>query len=135
MVQIQLEYRGELRCSALHAPSQATLATDAPVDNEGRGESFSPTDLVATALGACMLTLMGIVARRKGWSLEGATATVDKGMVADPVRRIGSLEVLIRVPGGLPPQARAVLEKAALTCPVKRSLHPDCNLPVRFEWG
>lgn len=135
MVQIDIRYAGELRCEAVHAPSGQGLATDAPVDNQGRGASFSPTDLVATALGTCMLTTMGIVARRHGWSLEGASASVEKVMVSDPVRRIGRLEVVLRMPAALDERARTTLERTAHTCPVHKSLAPEVEIPVRFEWG
>ncbi len=135
MVEIRIEYSGELRCVAVHGPSSAQLQTDAPVDNHGRGESFSPTDLLATALGTCMLTLMGISARKHGWKIEGASARVVKGMVADPRRRIGKLDVEIRVPEALDERARKTLEKVAHTCPVLESLNPDIEVPVRFIWG
>jgi len=134
MVEIQIEYEGQLRCVATHGPSGARVATDAPVDNHGRGESFSPTDLVATALGTCMVTIMGIVAERHGWDLRGASVRVEKGMVNEPVRRIGSLAVVIRVPGEYDEKARQILEQAALTCPVHKSLHPGIAIPLRFEW-
>jgi putative redox protein len=135
MVKIQVDYEGELRCRATHAPSGARIATDAPLDNQGRGESFSPTDLVAAALGTCMLTIMGIVARRHGWDLSGASAAVEKEMVADPARRIGRLTVVIRGPMHLDEPARRALEAAALTCPVHKSLHPSLEIPLRFEWS
>ncbi len=135
MVKITFSYPGELRCEAVHAPSLVRLATDAPVDNQGRGESFSPTDLVATALGACMLTTMGIVAQRHNWEIRGATAEVEKVMVSEPTRRIGELRVVLRMPAGLDERARTTLERAALTCPVHKSLHPDVRLPVRIEWA
>ena len=134
MVTIQTVYQGELRTQATHGPSRTELITDAPVDNQGKGASFSPTDLVATALGTCMLTTMGIVAKRHGWKLEGATATVEKHMVADPERRIGKLTVEIRVPGGFGEKERTILERTALTCPVHRSLHPKVEIPVVFRW-
>jgi putative redox protein len=135
MVQIQIRYEGELHCAAVHGPSKTAMATDAPVDNQGRGESFSPTDLVATALGTCMLTTMGIVAKRHGWNLDGATATVEKVMVADPVRRIGKLDVKIQMPAGLDARARETLDKTARTCPVHKSLAPAVEIPIVFEWG
>lgn len=135
MVTIQTRYQGELRTQATHGPSQTVLVTDAPVDNQGKGESFSPTDLVATALGTCMLTTMGIVAKRHGWALEGATATVEKHMVADPERRIGMLTVAIRVPGIFGEKERTILERTALTCPVHKSLSPKVEIPVTFQWG
>jgi putative redox protein len=134
MVKIRVDYEGSLRCVATHGPSKAQVATDAPVDNHGRGESFSPTDLVATALGACMLTIMGIVAERHGWKLTGASAEVEKSMVSEPVRRIGGLAVVLRVPGEFDERARRTLEQAAFSCPVHKSLHPDVKIPVRFEW-
>ena len=135
MVEITLNYEGGLRCAATHGPSGAELKTDAPVDNHGQGASFSPTDLVATALGACMLTIMGIAAERHGWDLSGSEVKVVKGMVAEPVRRIGELTVEIHVPAELDERARTTLERAALTCPVHRSLHPDVQIPVRFHFG
>ena len=135
MVSIHAVYEGDLRCQATHGPSSNQLVTDAPVDNHGKGESFSPTDLVATALGACMVTIMGIKAEQHGWDLTGVEAVVEKGMATEPVRRIGTLTVTIRVPGDFDGKARATLERAALTCPVHRSLHPDVEIPVRFEWG
>jgi putative redox protein len=98
MVEIDLVYQGQLHCQATHKPSGVTLATDAPKDNMGKGESFSPTDLVATALGTCMLTVMGIVAQRHSLKIEGATVSVTKEMTAVPTRRIGKLTVEIRVP-------------------------------------
>lgn len=134
MVEIDVVYEGGLRTRARHGPSGAELATDAPKDNEGRGEAFSPTDLVAAALGACMLTIMGIAARRKGIALEGARARMEKHMVADPARRIGRLAVAFRMPAGIAPADRKLLEQAALACPVHRSLHPGTEIPVRFEY-
>ncbi|HEX6885385.1 MAG TPA: OsmC family protein [Planctomycetota bacterium] len=135
MVTITMTYEGDLRTQATHGPSQTKLVTDAPVDNQGKGASFSPTDLVATALGTCMLTTMGIVAKRHGWALEGASATVEKHMVADPERRIGKLSVHLRLPGHLGEKERTILERTALTCPVHRSLSPKTEIPVSFEWG
>ncbi len=134
VVRIDIVYEGGLRTRALHAPSGSELSTDAPKDNEGRGESFSPTDLVATALGTCMLTIMGIVARRKGLALEGARVRVEKQMVVDPVRRIGRLTVEFQMPAALAPADRKLLEQAAFTCPVHRSLHPEIEIPVTFRY-
>ena len=135
MVQITVHYDGDLRTCATHGPSQATLVTDPPVDNQGRGESFSPTDLVATALGTCMLTIMGIAAARKDVPLVGATAVVRKIMTAEPPRKIARLEVDITLP--LPPDHpdRALLEAAALGCPVFRSLDPAMEKPVQFLYS
>ena len=134
MVRIDLQYEGELHSTARH-PSGATLETDAPKDNEGRGEAFSPTDLLATALGSCILTVMGIVARRHDWPLEGATLSIEKQMVADPERRIGQLDVRIELPAGIPENARKVLERTAHTCPVHNSLHPDTKVETTFHWN
>lgn len=134
MVTIQVLYQGELRTQATHGPSRVELVTDAPVDNQGKGASFSPTDLVATSLGTCMLTTMGIVAKRHGWELEGASATVEKHMVADPERRIGKLTVALRIPGAFGAKERTILERTALTCPVHKSLHPKVEIPVTFHW-
>ncbi|MFT4539762.1 MAG: putative redox protein [Planctomycetota bacterium] len=134
MVQIDIQYNGNLRCESTHGPSGRTVISDAPVDNQGKGESFSPTDLVATALGSCMMTIIGIVAERHQWDITGATARVVKGMVADPVRRIGKLDVVIHVPGTFDQKARTLFEKAALTCPVHQSLGERIEIPVQFEW-
>src|SRR4051812_41275989 len=124
-VRIDFTYTGELRCSAIHAPSKTELLTDAPVDNQGKGESFSPTDLVATALGSCILTTMAIVAGRHSVDLRGATATVHKEMISTPSRRIGKLTAEIRVPLPESHPEREALERAGHTCPVAQSLHPD----------
>ena len=135
MVEITLRYQGNLRCEAEHGPSGAKFFTDAPLDNHGRGESFSPTDLVATALGSCVLTIMGILAERHGWDLSGTTVHVAKEMVNTPVRRIAKLTVRVHVPQDLPPQARQKLEAGAHTCPVHKSLHPDIDSPLLFSYG
>lgn len=135
MVTIQLEYQGNLHCKAVHGPSQAELSTDAPTDNQGRGESFSPTDLVATALGSCMLTVMGILARTLQIDIAGATATVQKEMTSTAPRRIQSLSVRIHVPHALSPENQEKLIRAAHTCPVHKSLHPDIHTPIEFVWG
>ena len=135
MVRIESLYEGDLHTACLHEPSGRQLETDAPRDNEGRGESFSPTDLLATALPTCMLTVMGIAARRHDWKLDGARAQVEKHMVADPLRRVGRLAVRVELPPGLPPESRPVLERAAHTCPVRQSLHPDVAVDVVFDWA
>jgi putative redox protein len=135
MVRIQTEYQGDLHCTSVHTPSKTELATDAPVDNQGRGESFSPTDLIATSLGTCMLTMMGIVARTLDVDLTGATATVEKEMSSAPPRRINRLTVAIRVPRTTSPENQQRLENAAHTCPVKKSIHPDIETPIKFVWG
>ncbi len=98
MVKIEIEYTGGLHSEAVHAQSGTRLQTDAPLDNGGKGESFSPTDLVATALGTCMTTTMDLYAKRNGFSIDGTKATVVKHMVSEPVRRIGKLEVVVASP-------------------------------------
>jgi putative redox protein len=133
-VQIEICYLGELRCTARHGPSSQTLVTDAPVDNQGKGETFSPTDLVATALGTCMLTIMGILAQRHEIDLRGTKVSVIKEMTAIPPRRIAKLTTEIRVPLSISHPQRELLERAALACPVHQSLHPDIEKPVRFVW-
>jgi putative redox protein len=134
MVTIEIEYQGDLHCSATHGPSHTVLATDAPTDNQGRGESFSPTDLVATALATCILTTMAIAARKHGHELAGCTATVTKEMVAAPERRIGRLATTIRMTEHLDEGMRTRLERAAHTCPVHRSLHPEIDAPIDIHW-
>ena len=135
MVRLTSTYEGGLRCRAVHGPSGTTLVTDAPVDNHGKGESFSPTDLVATALGACMMTVMGIVAQRHGIDLAGMTVETVKEMTQQPPRRIAALRTRLTVP--LPPDhpQRAALEKAAHACPVHASLHPEIDAAVEFVWS
>jgi putative redox protein len=133
-VEINITYEGRLLCTATHVPSKNTLTTDAPVDNGGKGTAFSPTDLVATALGACMATIMGLEAKRSNLDIDGLRVQVLKEMTADPVRRIGSLKTRLVFPKGKPLTAadRARLEAAANVCPVKQSLHPDVKMPVEF---
>lgn len=139
MVEIQLVYEGMLHCSAVHVPSAATLATDAPRDNHGLGQAFSPTDLVATGLGSCMATLMGIRSREQGRDLEGMRICVRKHMTTVPSRRIAKLQVDIDVPAAvcsdISAEARAQLEHAAHTCPVRLSILPAIEVPVVFRWG
>lgn len=137
-VEINLVYEGQLRCAATHGPSGAKLATDAPVDNHGKGESFSPTDLVATALGACVMTIMGIVAERNQIDLVGTRIHVTKEMVQQPIRRIGRLPVTVTIPAdkaaNVSAADRTKLETAARHCPVHQSLHPDIDSLIDFVW-
>ena len=135
-VEINLTYEGGLHCKAIHGPSKNTLTTDAPVDNGGKGAAFSPTDLVATALGTCMATVMGLVAQRNKLDIDGLQVQVIKEMTADPVRRIGSLKTRLVFPPGKPLSTtdRAKLEAAARACPVKQSLHPDVKTPLEFVY-
>lgn len=132
MTTIQCLYGGELRCTSRHEPSASLLETDAPTDNQGKGERFSPTDLVATALATCILTVMGIVAQRHGWSLEGTTARVEKTMSSRGVRKIALIEVWITLPAGLEEEARAQLKQAGESCPVKQSL--EGAVPMALYW-
>jgi putative redox protein len=134
MVEIQIAYKGDLRCVATHVQSGTTLVTDAPLDNMGRGESFSPTDLVATALGACMMTIMGIAARKHEIDLSGTTVRVLKEMVSAPERRVGTLTVEFTIPAAATPQQRIALERAAMACPVHRSISAEVQMPVTFHW-
>jgi uncharacterized OsmC-like protein len=126
-------YAGHLRTEATHTASGSTILTDAPVDNHGRGEAFSPTDLVSAALGSCMMTIMGIVAERLTIDLTNATYDVTKHMAADP-RRIRQIDVQFRLPATLSPKERIVLENAARTCPVALSLNPEIRQEVQFEY-
>lgn len=134
MVPICITYHGDLRCEAVHGPSRVQLVTDAPVDNQGKGESFSPTDLVATAYGTCMTTIMGIVARREGLVLDGLRVDVEKHMTAALPRRIARLVLAFSMPAGLAREARAKLEAASRTCPVALSLHPDVQVVATFSY-
>ncbi len=134
MVAISIKYLGDLRCEARHEPSGTVITTDAPVDNEGRGESFSPTDLAATSLGACMLTIMGIAARKQGVELGETTVKVLKEMTAQPPRRIAKVTVVFTIPLPASHQKRAMLEEAARNCPVHLSLDPGVEQEMRFDW-
>jgi len=135
MSQIEVEYEGDLHCRLQHGPSGAVVVTDAPPDNQGKGESFSPSDLLAASLGSCVMTVMGIYARRKEIDLRGSRVHVSKVMVADPLRRVGRLDVVIDLPSTVDPAYRPALENAAHTCPVERSLHPDIKVDVTFRYG
>lgn len=135
MVQITTEYTGDLHTVSVHGPSGARVETDAPVDNHGKGETFSPTDLVATALGACMFTIMGIVAKRDGIALEGSRVSVEKHMTTEPPRRIAALDVVFDLPGSVEERDRTKLQRAAESCPVHASLHPETEIRVEYRWG
>jgi putative redox protein len=134
MVRIDITYRGGLRCEAVHGPSGQTLVTDAPADNHGKGESFSPTDLVATSLGTCLATIMGIVAAREKIDLTGMRISVEKEMAADPPRRIRLLAARVRVPCSLDDRQKAKLESAARLCPVHQTLHHNVEMPIEFMY-
>jgi putative redox protein len=134
MVEVSVRYDGDLQCSAKHGPSQSTITTDAPLDNKGKGEAFSPTDLVATALGTCISTTMAMKADALGVNLRGMTVSVKKEMSKDAPRRIVGLPSEVHLP--LPPDCpqREVLEQTGLNCPVHKSLPPEINRPTKFFW-
>ena len=133
MITSKVTYLGELRTEATHIQSNTTIHTDAPKDNHGKGEMFSPTDLVATALASCMISIMGIVAMKDG-IVEGATAEVTKVMYAEP-RRIGEIHITITFPKkDFTNKEKKIYENAAYTCPVAKSLHPDLKQIINFVW-
>ena len=134
MGKMTITYLGDLRTAVVH-PSGARLKTNAPKDNHGKGEEFSPTDLLAVALGTCVVTLMGIAANTLHVDLTGVRAEVTKAMVSAPVRRIGKLTVDLYCPVVLEEEKRVALEKAGHSCPVHHSLHPDVEQVIRFHWG
>jgi putative redox protein len=133
MVDIRGEYTGGLGMELEHGPSGGRIRTAAPVDNQGDGSSFSPTDLLAAALGSCMVTTMAIVAAREGIPFEGASFRLEKHMRSDP-RRVAAVPVRIRMPATLTPEHRARLERIARECPVARSLSPEVEQRVEFEY-
>lgn len=135
MVEITARYQGELRVTANHGPSGDSLNTDAPVDNCGKGEAFSPTDLVATALGTCLLTILGIQANKHGIDVGAATVRVEKHMATEGTRRIARLPVELKVPGAVPEHLRAPILAALHSCPVHASLHASIDAPIDIHWG
>jgi putative redox protein len=134
MVEIKLDYTGGFHCRMVHGPSGSVLETDAPKDNMGRGELFSPTDLLAAGLASCIVTTIDIVAQRDGISIKGAHATVEKHMTSDPPRRIAALPVRVTLPKSVPEAARQKLEMVGRHCPVQRSLNPDVQVTLTFEY-
>ncbi|HRQ91127.1 MAG TPA: OsmC family protein [Bacteroidia bacterium] len=134
MVEINAIYEGGLRCSATHGPSGSVVETDAPVDNHGKGERFSPTDLAATSLGTCMMTIMGIYAQNNGIDLKGTRVRVLKEMTPEPPRRIARLIIEMTLPLPADHPRREAIERAALGCPVYLSLHPEVEKAVTFDW-
>jgi uncharacterized OsmC-like protein len=129
------KYVGNLRNEVTHLQSGTTILTDAPLDNHGKGESFSPTDLLASSLGCCMLTIMGISAQSYGFTLEGTTVETEKIMGTDP-RRVVEIKIDFHFPDGsnFTPQQKRIIESAAKTCPVANSLHPDLKKTINFNW-
>jgi putative redox protein len=134
MVTIDIEYKGQLHCSAIHGPSKSEILTDAPVDIQGRGEAFSPTDLLAASLGTCMLTVMGMAAKKLGVALDGAAVSVEKHMSTNGPRRVSQLHLSFRLPVAISAEHRTALEHAAHTCPVHLSLHPDVAVELAFRY-
>lgn len=133
MVKVEAVYTGQKHTEITHGPSQSVIETDAPKDNNGKGETFSPTDLTAAALGSCLLTVMAISAEQEGLDMTGAKAQVTKEMAANP-RRVAKLTVSVTMPAGIPESARAKLEAIARGCPVARSLAEALEAPMTFEW-
>ena len=128
-------YLGDLRTQITHGPSGTVIETDAPADNHGKGERFSPTDLITASLGSCMLTIMGIVAKRDGIDISGTSVAVEKHMTTELPRRIAKIVVAFAMPGSVVVDHRSKLERAAHTCPVALSLHPEIQQVVTFAWG
>ncbi|MEM7380631.1 MAG: OsmC family protein [Bacteroidota bacterium] len=129
----KVEYTGELRTNCTHIRSGNQFITDAPVDNNGLGQAFSPTDTVATALASCMLTVMGIKARGLDVDLKGSNAEITKHMASDP-RRISGIDILLRLPSDVSDKNKTILEHTANTCPVIQSIHPDIQKEIEFQW-
>lgn len=129
----KLIYLGDLRTSSIHLQSGTEILSDAPIDNNGKGEAFSPTDTVANALASCMMTIMGIKAQNMDINLKNSTAGITKIMRAEP-RRIDAIEIVFEMQGTLDEKSRIILERSAMTCPVLLSLHPDIDKRITFNW-
>ena len=134
MVHQNITYIGELRCEAVHGPSKVHLITDAPTDNHGKGESFSPTDLVVTALASCIITTAGMIAQRENVNLEGTKIYAEKHMSTDSPRRIVNIVLEFDMPQNIPLNFRSKLKATAVSCPVKQSLHPDVAVDINFRF-
>jgi len=135
-VEVDVVYEGDLRCKAVHGPSGHAINTDAPADNNGKGELFSPTDLLSAAIGTCVLTVMGIVANLRKVDIRGTEVRVAKEMAPNPARRVAKMDITVTLPAGLKLSEadRENLERAANLCPVKRSLHPDVALNITYVY-
>jgi len=134
MATIETTYLGDLRTEATHVFSGNKTITDAPLDNKGKAESFSPSDLLTASLGSCMITIMGIAAREHGIDIDGTTCSLTKIMASDP-RRVSEVQVVLNFPeGNYTEKEKAILERSALTCPVAKSLHPDLLQNVTFNY-
>ncbi len=129
----KVTYLGDLRTASIHIQSGTEILSDAPLDNNGKGEAFSPTDTVANALASCMMTVMGIKARDLEVDLQGSTAAVTKIMSANP-RRIGAIEIMFEMCGVIEEKNKTILERIAMTCPVFLSLHPEIEKRISFNW-
>lgn len=134
MVQQNITYLGELRCEAIHAPSSVHLITDAPTDNQGKGENFSPTDLVVTALATCIITTAGMIAQREHVKLEGTKIYAEKHMSTDSPRRIVKVVLEFDMPKSIPLNFRPKLKATGASCPVKQSIHPDVAVDINFRF-
>ena len=128
-----ITYQGNLRCEAVHLQSSSTIETDAPTDNRGKGERFSPTDLLCVSLATCMITTMGIKAADMNVDLTNSKADVQKHMASDP-RRVAKIEVTIFLPKKINEKERLILEKTGNNCPVAKSIHPDIELVLKYKW-
>ncbi|MBS0604317.1 MAG: OsmC family protein [Verrucomicrobia bacterium] len=135
MTEIDITYEGDLSTRCVHSDNKSEIVTDAPKDNQGLGRVFSPTDLFAASLGSCMLTLMGIGAKKLNVDIKGTRAKVTKEMAAIPLRRVGKLKVEITCPHRLTDEVIAKLVQMADMCPVKKSLHPDIVVECTYQWG
>lgn len=135
MATIETVYLGELRTEATHLLSGTKIITDAPPDNNGKGEAFSPTDLVAAALGSCMVTIMGIAARSHGFNIDGARWSVSKIMTKEPPRRIEEIVIDLAFPTDYPDQVKRIIDHTVKNCPVALSLHPEVKQTVRITYG
>ena len=133
MPDISIKYEGNLRTTATHLKSGSIISTDAPIDNKGKGEKFSPTDLFATALGSCMLTIMGIMAQAHGLSIDGSYIEIDKRMGKNP-RRVSHIKIIINIHGEFSDKEKQLLINAAKHCPVSKSIHPDIKEEIEFNF-
>jgi putative redox protein len=128
-------YLGQLHCELQHGPSGRKIDTDAPKDNNGRGEAFSPTDLMGASLASCILTTIAISAEKEGISIKGSTIAIQKEMITDPHRKIGRFILDVKLPKSLDEKHRGKFEHIAVTCPVHRSLHPDIKIEMKFDYS
>ena len=133
MTRISVRYLDNLHAEAVHGPSDATLQTDAPTDHDGLGQSFAPTDLLAASLGTCLLTIMGIEAKKMGWTFIGATATVDKEIAPEGPRRVGALRATVTMPSNLTEAQLLYLKTAAYRCPVLVTLQDSVDITITWN--